>query len=370
VEGQFSGCVQVSDLIQPFHSKGYGTYMTLALPYIKEVVIAHLEHRDKLGTFRQPTFETVIAAEVVHGIIAEYGYEKTFAISVIELLDRPKRRTLFVVSFSGYHPNLYIDKEIANTRLESALAQHSSEALIDPKYIIVNNMDKTYFPLHQDSVEFLKRSVRADIQTVPLVVKDFGEVLAKFWDMLDGSFDYKINKNIKGILQGVCAVFLALRLDLIERHSIGKILVLANRFIIQLRNQTGLHKWKVFANVLKTCMYPSESVYKPSTVDDKHLVSAMEILWKTAGSGPYGQFCAEPKAYYYARNSLINEASGMQSGIVQGSLAMWYSRGEVRPFSSGLILGPEGHVNACIHGGYMAPCSSCKNRSSEMMLSF
>ena len=123
-------------------------------------------------------------------------------------------------------------------------------------------------------------------------------------------------------------------------------------FIRDLKRPTNQHKWKVLGNVLDHCMRYDQSIPKPSTIrDDKWLNSVLEGLWRGAGQGPFGLYCAEPKAYFYTRNSELVPTVSMiagvrqetfeQYGVVQGSLAVWYS-GSGREFSANLLVyGPE-----------------------------
>lgn len=98
--------------------------------------------------------------------------------------------------------------------------------------------------------------------------------------------------------------------------------------------------------------------------NDKVWSAALPLLFAASGAGPNGQFCAEPKAFDYARNGIL--APGHMVVMV-GQLAFWHS-GEGRAFSDGLrIVGPQGATDQPHSGGYMGPCSSCASRSVIML---
>src|SRR5262245_15278527 len=188
--------------------------MSFDAGYIQRVVQTHTEKRDDLGAFRLPTKETVLAAELVVQILGEIPYEGTMAVCTVELVNRKTYKTKFVVSFSGYHPLLWITPRPANERLAQVLREHSTEGLKEPRFVITNELDKTYFPLHQTSQEFLTRSLRADILSNPLAGWEFRDAIFEFWGMFQGltvkrgerpvgpfSFEYRKNLSVKPILQ-------------------------------------------------------------------------------------------------------------------------------------------------------------------------
>lgn len=106
--------------------------------------------------------------------------------------------------------------------------------------------------------------------------------------------------------------------------------------------------------------------------DDAILGDLLPQIWGAAGSGPNGQYCAEPKAFDHVRNGTLliaGKDEGKARFVIVGQLAVWYSGSTpAKPFSMPLlIIGPENNETKSESGGYMLPCSSCAARSGIMM---
>lgn len=306
-----------------------------SLQYMKSVVEEHHQKRNDLGAFRLPTLETVIAAETMVRILTDINYENTMAVCVVELLSRVANRntTTFIVSFSGYHPDLWINKKTANDMLASNLQRFSDEGLLSPRYILTNEMDRTYFPLHTETSQYLMKNLRPDILIQPLKETEFREAITQFWGIFQGmaqipggevgefSYDYRKNVSLKKVFGMLCASFVALRFGLIANGDIEKVVSSAVRFIRELKQHVHIHKWKVLGNVLDHCMRYDQSILKPSTIkDDKTLQSAVTGMWRGAGQGPFGLYCAEPKAYFYTRNAELVPTVTRVDGVRQETL--------------------------------------------------
>jgi hypothetical protein len=356
--------------------------------YVEKVVAAHQQNKKKLGHFASPTFDTVIAAEILQYSIC--NYIGTMAVSVTQLVDGRSGQTVFVAALSGYHPEFKVNRSLASELLRDELKLHG-RGIASPRFEFVDDLDKVYSPMHQTSQDFFKNA--------------FGTYDPQNYfnaDTIRKPFKGFFEKEKKGQLskKDVKAMFgaaLALRMDLVGQPHVPDAVRFMRSFIRDLRTKpenteakpANVDKWKQVASYLGQLLSPQGRIANgefqmsdfpaPLATGDNMLDSTSAELEKAWGGGPFGRYCAEPKAYAYVRQRFAGaltthpSVTGTQHGSVGGQLAFWHSRAvgseAPRAFSGSLfIYGKNDGDSNPGHGAYMAPCTSCAARSLQMQI--
>ena len=220
---------------------------------------------------------------------------------------------------------------------------------------------------------------------------------------------HNLKSDITAVITKTMCSFLAIRMDLVAPVDVPKAVKAARRFIRDARETTdpmlvkfanyleqvlvtpkmtraqlqveekltamremkrkamvalGSGKFRTFDNRRTTGdLASSRADLVDELQNDPIMRSVLPAVWVASGGGPYGQFCAEPKACDLARNGFASH-----DVKVAGQAAFWYS-GEEKNFSSPLMIyGPENAVGDPASGGYMSPCTSCAARSAIMLV--
>jgi hypothetical protein len=359
------------------------------MAYPATVLQRHAANKTLLGAFAPPTLRTITAAETLKTLLQSSGYVGTMAVSVTEFKGFLKDRDLFLVAFSGYHPHFSIPKTAANTSLTQALR------LLDPgsreaRYWFAEDMDKVYHPCHSVTVAFFQKAFGSGFAAdTPLTYAMVEGALEKFEGIFADATSYKkerpnLPKTTRNLgVFGVLGSALALRMNMVAQAEVPNVVRLL-RAMVGVVERIGPEKcdpkWKALFGFVEEMLQASK-VAIPGKVaeddfisrippcDDKQVTEAMKEAAQAWGANQYGRYCAEPKAYACARQLEVGQMLGSQLGSVLGQLAFWYSGNTpARSFSASLLIhGPESAPGAPDSGGYMAPCTSCRNRSAEML---
>lgn len=354
------------------------------MSYPDKVKERHESNMALLGSFRPPTAKTIAAAELMKELLAESNYIGTMAVSITEFHGHLKSRDLFLVAFSGYHPNLRINRSEAAARLSEKLSS-------DARYWFAEEMDRVYHPMHATTVGFFQKVFGNGFSAgTPVTGAMVDAVVDKFPMLFEDQRKYTaMKRNIskkdrKAPLYGVLGSALALRMNLVEQADVPRVV---RKLREQIKTVNAMLpddkqvKWTKFFGFVNDVLSAPMIAISPKVAADDFTSRApstgdtdIDGIGKEAvqawGANALGRYCAEPKAYATARQLEVGDLSGRQSGKVRGQLAFWYSNETPsRKFSAPLlIIGPESEMTLPSNGGYMAPCTSCRNRSFEMQI--
>jgi hypothetical protein len=362
------------------------------MPHANNVETKHEAKKDLLGAFPKPTLRTITAAETLKTLLGETGYKGTMAVSVTEFRGYLKQRDVFIVAFSGYHPTFKINRLAANARLTEALRA------LDPRsgeasYWFADLLDKVYHPMHQTTVGFFQtafgRAFGADTHVNRAAIDQAMVNFAAIFSDPDCYMKEKPNQKAatrKGAICGVLGSALAVRMDLVQPGDVARAVRTLRAAVADVRSGFPFRadsKWLQFFTFVESMLDASkveipgkaagdDFTSKAPTTGDKTIDGACKEAVQAWGANALGRYCAEPKAYACVRELEIGLIHGEQLGRVLGQLAFWYSNPDVDPprtFSAPLlIIGPEAVPEQPMHGGYMAPCTSCRNRSAQMLI--
>lgn len=362
------------------------------MSYPAEVKSSHELKKELLGQFAAPTPRTIAAAETLKTLLAETAYIGTMAVSVTEFQGYLKQRDLFLVAFSGYHPTFSIKKTEANARLTQAMKALDPTASA-ASYWFADMLDKVYHPMHQTTVGFFKKAFgdtfTADtFVTRAMIEQGFARFNANFSDP-DSYTKEKANLAAqvrKGGILGVLGSALAIRMDLVQQSDVPFAVRTVRAAVADARrgfpfsvDQKWLQLFGFVDAMLDASMVALQGkaagddfTSRAPTSGDKGIDGCCKEAIEAWGANALGRYCAEPKAYACARELEVGQMLGGQLGSVKGQLAFWYSNQGSEParkFSAPLmIIGPESETKQPSSGGYMAPCTSCRNRSAQMQI--
>lgn len=354
------------------------------MSYPDDVKLRHESKQSLLGSFRSPTAKTIAAAELMKELLIESNYENTMAVSITEFHGHLTAKDLFLVAFSGYHPHLSINRNDAAKRLSAKLA---SEA----RYWFAEEMDRVYHPMHTTTVGFFQKVFGTTFSAAsPVTGAMVDTAIDRFATLFEDPDAYTVmKKNIskqdrKAPLYGVLGSALALRMNLVKQVDVPHVVRKLRGKLAFVRAMTDDQKdakWTTFFNFVKEVLEPpkigiatplgeNDFTARAPAVGDADIVGVCKEAVQAWGANALGRYCAEPKAYAAARQVEVDVVFGTQRGEVLGQLAFWYShQTQSRLFSPPLlIIGPEGNEASASSGGYMAPCTSCRNRSQEMQI--
>lgn len=359
------------------------------MSYPEQVLAKHEQNRALLGAFRAPTPRTITASETLKTLLKETNYDGTMAVSVTEFRGHLTDRNLFVVAFSGYHPSFTMNRAAANVRLTQAL-QAAEPGAGDARFYFADQLDKVYHPMHVTTIDFFKKAFDPTFQATTLVTATMVDsALQRFKTIFADPASFTTEKpNLKAAVRknaiiGVLGSALALRMDLVRQSDVPEV-VRALRFMVTVAKATPdprmAAKWREFIGFVQTLLdanqiaLPTKAAEedftaRAPTTGDKGIDAACKEAVQAWGANALGRFCAEPKAYACVRELEIGLLGGEQLGTVRGQLAFWYSNPPARMFSASLLVhGPQSEPKQPMTGAYMAPCTSCRNRSAEMLV--
>jgi hypothetical protein len=377
-----------------------------------------------MGDFPSPSREVVIAAEVLKDYVA--GTPGSAAIEVVEIGGPVSRK--YVIATSGNPDALNgpgrppFDIGRASADLTSALRVFNVRA----EFFYANKAYDFYQPLHKEAITAVKRLVplfdgfarRINLQDVQAL---FQELLPLFNSTasLAGSVppNSLVNRNQRATmhyqnvkqsvirkardgsplanltsltgarlnildqiqtsremdeaqferLMGVC---IALRLNAIEDNHRTPVRNALDAFLHTM-SQTG-------ANRVKTAvdrMYQRLPDYLRALADkwDQQPIPPLGIphiermLNKVGSTLMRSRFCAEPRAFAFLSKDSVDSVSP----AVRSQVCFWWggAGANFRPNPPEYqVIGPQGHAaDGTLSGSYMWPCTSCKNRSAEML---
>ena len=351
------------------------------MSYPEEVKEKHEANRALLGSFRLPTPKTIAAAELMKELLGEANYNGTMAVSITEFHGHLSDRDLFLVAFSGYHPNLRINRSAASARLSQKLKS-------DASFWFAEEMDKVYHPMHATTVGFYQKAFgNSFTASTPVTAAMVDTAVDRFPLLFVNPGAYTVmqrnlsKKDKRAPLYGILGSALALRMNLVLQSDVHRVVKKLRDQIALVRTMQQIDaKWCVFFLFVQEMLRANKVAMPGKAAEDDFSSRAPDVshdadidgVSKEAvqawGANALGRYCAEPKAYAAARQIEVSQATGNHLGSIRGQLAFWYSS-ESRGFSAPLlIIGPEGNTASPGNGGYMAPCTSCRNRSAEMQI--
>lgn len=375
---------------------------------VQSVVSAHQRLKNDLGSFPPPDEATVFAAEIIRHEVENTAYAGTFAVSVSHIHNADTGNSNFIVSFSGYHPNLHPSATNTSNLLNADLFEARHPLANRVKISYTHPLDIAYHPMHTTTQQFFTRNLGAYSNiTLAVVDKAVSDFLGKLnWSNVYNGATKTITPGAKlqfdqlgtKLIEAVCAAALALRMGIVnptdEPGVVGKLRGFIGSIKAIRAPFADAPKFAQLVDLLQTLLLAQKVdretgdqkitlLLETKTFGNNVVESIRKKVVEAWGANALGRFCAEPKGLYYARHvELIpNYSPGTrnfptpsstftQKGSHQGQLAFWYSRNnaENKKFSPNLfIYGQNNADNSPAHGAYMKPCTSCAAQSASMM---
>lgn len=376
---------------------------------VQSVVDAHAGlNRSELGSFPPPDKATVFAAEIIRHVLEGTAYAGTFAVSVSHIHNADSGNSNFVISFSGYHPNLHPSATTTSASLNADLYEARHPLANRVKVSYTHHLDISYHPMHTTTQQFFTRNLgRYSNITITEIDKAVDDFLNKLnWNVVYNAMTKTITPGAKlqfdqlgtKIIEPVCAAALALRMGIVspkdEPAAVRKLRGFIRCMKVIRAPFPDADKFAQLVDLLQTLLLSQQvdkttgeqgisMVLETKTFAQTLLESVRKKVVEAWGANALGRFCAEPKGLYYARHvELIPDSSSAssrsptpsftftQKGSHQGQLAFWYSRNnrENKKFSQNLfIYGQNNADKSPEHGAYMKPCTSCAAQSASMM---
>lgn len=376
------------------------------LSYVNKVFVAHGQMQVKdLGAFPPPTEETIIAAEVIKERLKQLKVDDTMAVSVTHLENQFDGKRLFVVAPSGDHPGLsrLLHRPTVDSALDLALRSFNDKNNkkydnSDASFALVSHLDTLYNPMHSVSQDFFKvafgsswtPSAGVTATAISSALAYFGNTLfTTLGDFATEKTQNLSSKNKKQALAGPLASALALRMEIVPHGDVPAAVRSVRTFMRDAKtkaktaNKAKFTDYVAFMDrlLVPPCLAIDGSLVDPFPLtklatNDKDLDNLSDQAITAWGGGPFGRYCAEPKAYGFIRNrfGIFDQGGGKWKGNLKvlGQLAFWYSdypqsTQQARTFKVKSIIADSGSNIAQGNGAYMVPCSSCASRSGSMV---
>ncbi|MFM0336276.1 hypothetical protein [Paraburkholderia fungorum] len=398
--------------------------MPIDQEYVSNVLGVYQAGAGRMGEFPQPSREVVIAAEVLKQHIVRTS--TSAAVEVVEIGSEAVRK--YVIATSGKPDALNetdngqpFDLAAANRDLTAELRALN----IHVEFIYANQAYELYQPMHKDAIGAIKKaSPTFDGAVRKVQLQDVQGLFQQVTALIDASglagpqlpVGAQINRSQRAVvhghqkkqaavrqaqhgsaiadlvnqanhritlfdqirtskelsadqLQALIGVCLALRLNAVESahrmavRSALDTLLNAMSAAGALRIRTAIdHLYNEMPRQLNAIAGKNED--RPPPLGDSVMDRMIGKIWDTLTRSRY---CAEPRAFAY----LSKQSLDTRTVVVRSQVCFWWGGTGANPRPNPpeyQVIGPASAPGSgALAGSYMWPCTSCKNRSAEML---